>query len=170
MAEETEEKTEAAEAPPEKKKKSKKPLLIIILVVVSLLLGGGGFFAWKMFFSKKTGEHPAEEAPKKVEDLKLGTNYPLESLIVNLADPGGKRYLKITIHFEMSDVKLKDEMDMRKPQVQDMLITLLSSKTYEEIGTVVGKKLLRQEILNIVNSRLKLGQVKDVFFTEFVIQ
>lgn len=168
MAEETEEKTEAAEGPKEKKKK--KPLLLIISVmVVGLLLGGGGFFAWTKFFNKK-GEHPAEEAPKKVEDLKLGTDYALESLIVNLADPGGKRYLKITIHFDMSDPKLKEELDMRKPNIQDMLITLLSSKNYEEIGTVVGKKVLRQEILNIVNPKLRLGQVKDVYFTEFVIQ
>lgn len=167
MAEEKEEKPAAGEGE-EKKKKSPK-LLIIILVVVGLLLGGGGFFAWKMFFSKKDG-HAKEEAPKKVEDLKIGGDYPLESLIVNLADPGGKRYLKVTIHFELSKPELREEVDQRKPQVQDMLITLLSSKNYEEIGSVVGKKVLRQEILSIVNSKLKLGEVKDVYFTEFVIQ
>lgn len=166
MAEEKEEKPEGEGG----EKKKKKPLLLIILVVVGLLLGGGGFFAWKMFSKKKDDHAAKEEAPKKVEDLKLGTDYALESLIVNLSDTGGKRYLKVTIHFDMDKAELKDEIDIRKPQIQDMLITLLSSKTYEEIGTVVGKKVIRQEILNIVNSKLKLGQVKDVYFTEFVVQ
>jgi flagellar FliL protein len=50
------------------------------------------------------------------------------------------------------------------------MIELLSSKTYSELATLHGKERLKSEIMIRLNSILKTGSVKNVFFTEFVMQ
>ena len=148
---------------PEKKKKS---LLfkIIILVVLLAILGGGGFFGYVKFLKK---EPPAQAAEPQIEQsvaVDMGT------FLVNLSDPGGKRYLKITMQFELSGQKLNEEVTKRNVELRDMIIMLLSSKEYSEIGNATGKITLKRELVSRLNKMLREGQVKEVYFTEFLVQ
>ena len=115
--------------------------------------------------------------------------------IVNLADPGGRRYLKATIVLEVAPppevlaataeagqgegegkgenaalTAFNDEINKRIPMINDILTTLLSSKTFESIYTVEGKEALREEILRKLEERLPELHVIAVYFTEFVVQ
>ncbi|MBW2087159.1 MAG: flagellar basal body-associated FliL family protein [Deltaproteobacteria bacterium] len=56
------------------------------------------------------------------------------------------------------------------PQIKDSLLVLLSSKTFIDIKTVEGKMRLRMEIIGRINNFLTSGRVKNVYFTEFVVQ
>ncbi|MCD8567877.1 MAG: flagellar basal body-associated FliL family protein [Geovibrio sp.] len=95
----------------------------------------------------------------------------MESFVVNLADPGGSRYLRVTLQLELTAVKgLKDEIDKRVPQIRDVIITILSSKRYEEINSAQGKMIMKQQIMRRINSLLAAGQIANVYVTEFVIQ
>jgi flagellar FliL protein len=47
---------------------------------------------------------------------------------------------------------------------------MLSSKTLEEISTAKGKDKLKEQIVNQLNLRLRDGNVRNVYFTEFVVQ
>ena len=51
-----------------------------------------------------------------------------------------------------------------------MVISLLGSKSFEEIRSMEGKDILREEILQRLNALLKTGKARRVFFTEFVVQ
>ncbi|RLB21216.1 MAG: flagellar basal body protein FliL, partial [Deltaproteobacteria bacterium] len=62
------------------------------------------------------------------------------------------------------------EMDKRLPQLRDAILTLLSSKTFKDIGDLSGKYQLRAEILATLNRYLKTGKVNNVYFTEFIVQ
>lgn len=164
--------TGSAEKP--QKKKSKFKLILIILIV--LILVGGGAAAYFLFFKPKAAENTAPQTvenvavPKPAATQKIGPLYSFETFIVNLADPGGTRYLKITMQAELDSDKLNEEMEMRKPQVRDIILTVLSSKTYAEVSTAQGKLTLKQEIIRRVNLTLTTGSVKSVYFTEFVSQ
>jgi flagellar FliL protein len=96
--------------------------------------------------------------------------YALEPLVVNVTGDGYNRFLKLRVEFETGDVKLKEEIEARLPQIRDALIVLLSSKQLSDITDFEGKALLKEDILERVNDLLETGEVKSVLFTEFVVQ
>ena len=169
MAKKKDQDTEAVEEGAEGKK-SKKGLLIIIIIAV-LLLGGGGFGAYWFLLRTPppTAEELAEiEAAKTPEPVILPV-FALKPFVVNLADKK-RRYLKVTMKLELSNEELLEEIDKRRAQLRDVVLTLLSSKTASEIGTLEGKFLLRQDIIKRVNVNLVTGKVTKVYWEEFVIQ
>lgn len=116
-----------------------------------------------------------------------GLMFDTGTKIVNLADPGGRRYLKLSVVLEFAAhdaafytltgeerlaamTTFGEEMSLKKPIVDDLLNTLLSSKTFEQIYTVEGKEALRQDIVARVNALLPHERLLYVYFTEFVVQ
>lgn len=93
----------------------------------------------------------------------------MEPIIVNLASEGGRRYLKVSLQLEPGKAETTQEITSHQTQIIDTLITVLSSKTAEELLTVEGKIRLKEQILTRLNGILTSG-VKNVFFVEFVIQ
>ncbi len=100
----------------------------------------------------------------------IGTVVPLDSFVVNISDRERDRYLKLKAELELSIPELSDELDQRMPQIRDLIISLLGSKSFEEVRTIEGKNFLREEMLLRINALLVSGKVKRVFFTEFVVQ
>ena len=66
--------------------------------------------------------------------------------------------------------ELLEEVDKRRAQLRDVVLTMLSSKTANEISTMEGKFLLRQDIIKRVNVNLVTGKVTKVYWEEFVVQ
>jgi flagellar FliL protein len=163
----------------EQKEKSggNKLLLIVIIVLLLLLLIIGGLVAY-FLLSSNTDEtqHPEQKkqekvVKKKVSDMtEVGPIYPLDQFIVNLVSNNANRYLKCKISFELDSPELQQEIDKKLPAVRDIIINILSSKTVEEIQTAKGKEKLKEEIKRKVNEILTTGEIRHVYFTEFVIQ
>lgn len=165
----------AVEAEGGAKKGGSKKWIIIAAVAVVLL--GGGTFAFLKLTGGPTEEQttPSDATKEKAEEAVQqsgmpGTMFPIESFIVNLAGSEGKRFLKVTIDLELDKQEATEEVKARLPQIKDSVLVLLSSKTFEEVYTVQGKFKLRDEVISRTNSFLKTGKVKNIYFTEFVIQ
>jgi flagellar FliL protein len=47
---------------------------------------------------------------------------------------------------------------------------ILNGKTFEDVETVQGKLHLKNQIVAQLNSELKKGVVKNVYFSELVVQ
>ncbi len=150
--------------------------LIIIIIAVLAILGGGGAFAWFNFIApaigigEKTGKEDKQKSESEKKEIGIGTMFPLDSFIINLSGEGGKRFLKLTIELEMSNPTLSDEITVNLPKIKDSILILLSSKKFKDIYKVEGKFKLRNEIIDRINRFLVTGQVRNVYFTEFVIQ
>ncbi|EPR44029.1 flagellar basal body-associated protein FliL [Desulfovibrio sp. X2] len=170
MAEEKEQ-----EAP---KKKKKGLIKWIILAVLILGLAGGGYFAYTKFFAKPKADHgteaPAKEAEHGAEKAGEAKGYKdlvtLPTFVVNLADPLGRRYLKLSVDVEVTDEKTAQELKAMQPQVQDAVILLLSSKTFQDLQTIESKILLKKQIVDRLNQVLGGPKVLRVFFTDMVVQ
>lgn len=154
----------------EKPKKSKKLLLIIVISAVLLAgVGVGGFF----FLKKGGAEHKKEEIAKKVEEEvpkekeKLFL-IQLDPFILNLSEPG--RFVKLTIHLEVKNEKIQQYVNDRMPKIRDTIITLVSSKSADVLATPEGKFQLKDELLLRINQAIEKDFVKNLYFTEFVIQ
>ncbi len=168
MADEVEENEESQENEKAKPKK-KKLILIGIIGIVVLLLAGGGFVAYTKFFAPPK---PAidEAALKKAAEESIGEMFALEPFVVNLADPRGKRYLKVKITLELENTDAMTSAEKNIPKMRDMVIMMLTSLTFEEVMTPEGKIRVRDELFERFNLILRPNRIKNIFFTEFVVQ
>ena len=168
------EEKENQEVEEKKESSSNKLLLIVIVVLLLLLLIIGGLVA---YFLLSSNDQTDQSEPQKVEKKKkvqnmteIGPIYPLDPFIVNLVSNNANRYLKCKIDLELDSPDLQQEIDKKLPAIRDLIIRILSSKTVEEIQTAKGKEKLKEEIKRKINEILTTGEVRNVYFTEFVIQ
>ncbi|MBF0158795.1 MAG: flagellar basal body-associated FliL family protein [Magnetococcales bacterium] len=148
---------------------------IVILVVPALLIGlAGGYFIGQKLATKHAEETEKKEpqaapTPKDPAEL-VGEMFKLEPFLVNLNEPRGNRYLKVTVQLEMGNAAMKAEVERRQAQIRDIILSLMSSKTTQDLQAPEGKFRLRDELLSRINAQLINGSVTRVYFTEFVIQ
>ena len=154
------------DAAPENPKKPGKSLKLLFIgaagLVVLLLIGGVVYF----FFLSSSSSDSSEG--KKPKENVASAIHKMDPFLVNLADPGQLRYLKVTLHIE---TPLKgEEYEKRLPQLRDSVLSVLSSKQFKDISTSDGKNVLREEIKEKMNQLLVETKVQNIYFTEFVIQ
>jgi len=173
------EEKENQEAAQEEKKESggSKLLLIVIIVLLLILLIVGGLVAYFLLSGNDDTQADNPKQPQKVEKKKkvadmtqIGPIYPLDQFIVNLVSNNSSRYLKCKIDLELDAPELQQEVDKKLPAIRDLIIRILSSKTVEEIQTSKGKEKLKEEIKRKINEMLTTGEIRHVYFTDFVIQ
>lgn len=145
------------------KKGSKKMMLIIIIAVVAVALAAGGFFLVPKFLGH--GKEKKEEA--KSEE---GAMFSLDPFVVNLNDPGGPKFLKVSIQLELAGPSLVEKAKQKTPQLRDAIITLLTSKSSESLFPPEGKLQLKDEINARMNQIMGANTVKNVYLTDFVMQ
>lgn len=143
--------TDAAAKP----KKSKKLLFIIIGVVVLALVGAGGaLMVLKSNTADDEGEDGAhaeeadDHASASTRDPKTPPTFlPLDSMVVNLADPGGNRYAQLGITLQLSDSHAAEEIKTYMPTIRNGILILISQRTAEQMLRADGKTALTNDIV-----------------------
>ena len=163
------EENEKGDKPEEKKGSAMKLVLIAVAVLV---LAGGGVVAWLLLSSPNPEAASAVSSTDQNAELDEAQSltFPMETFVVNLNDPGGKRYLKTNIALEYATEEMGEELKQRLPQLRDLILLLLSSKALDDVQTVDGKIALRRELVQRINQILTTGKIRNLYFTEFVIQ
>ena len=146
--------------------------LVGILFIVMIGLTGGLFMIWSKLSATEAQAHSATNQNGKGQEMQqsLGIIFPMDTFIVNLADEGGKRYLRITMDLELTEGTVVDDLKKRLPQMRDSILMVLPSKHFEEIRTVEGKIKLRNEIIAKLNGLFSQQSISNIYFTEFVVQ
>jgi flagellar FliL protein len=116
---------------------------------------------------KDEGGHGKEGEKKEGNEL---NNFIKESFTVNLADSKGAHFAQVVIEIEVPDETVKQAVEVLRPKIRDFIVVVLSSKTYEQVSSVDGREFLREEIRNKINGHLPRGQIKEVHFTQFIVQ
>ncbi len=143
-----------------------------------MILVAGVGAVWYVFLAPQSSEESSVvgkiknlwASEKKSSSTGQGHIYKMEPFLVNLMDPGQLRYLKITLHVESNQEKVDEEYEKRLPQLRDAILTILSSKNYNDIMNSEGKNALREEIKGRMNQLLVGLKVQNIYFTEFVVQ
>ncbi len=145
-----------AEANQTEPKKKGGKLIIILAVVAVLLAGGVGAGVW--FFMKSQAPAHAEEA--KPAPAKPPAYLPLETMVVNLADPGGERFAQLGITIELTEDKAAERIRAFLPSIRSAILLLVSQRTSEELLTRQGKEKLAADIAVVVGR--PLGDAEDL--------
>ena len=164
-------------------------LILVVLVAVVVSVGGlGGAAYWLV----KSGRLPIGGAPAKVEAAtKVVVEEPksrmvaLDPLLVNLADEGGKSYVRVAIALRVVDpppVKGAKEKPEEKPEKGKVVINeddvLMRDAALEVLGRQTGAVLLAPDGKERVKAQLRAAlqasvpklKVVDVLFTDFLVQ
>jgi len=163
-------------------KKSGGILPLINMVLLVLVLGVGGFVAWKVM-QLDTAPTSGDKAPAQTEDTTLpeadveqdNPDAPpifidLDDITVNLADPDTARFLRAKIKLEVRSEANQAKVNAHMIEINDLVITNLTSKEFKDIRTPQGKYKLKEELIYRINQLIGGKPVKGLYFTEFVSQ
>ncbi len=154
-------------------KKGKGKLIPIIAAVVVLGAGGGG--AYWYFVARPAAAAAAagaEEHEPEPEPEATGI-VPLEPFVVNLADPGGGRFLRVSLSLVVKDEMVAKELEesaVVKGRIRSSLLELLAMQVSTTVVTPEGKAALKESIKEQIGHVAHEAEVSDVLFSEFVVQ
>ncbi|SHF37130.1 flagellar basal body-associated FliL family protein [Desulforamulus putei] len=157
-----------AAAPQVQKKKffTVKTLLIILIILLFLAgLGVGGYIYLK---STLASEKKSGPDPEKLVTFSMG------SLLVNLADPGGSNFMRLTpvLEYEESkeNKKLGEELSKNKVVLQDCIIRVIRKKKLADVQPPDSIDKVAEELKTEINKNLHQGQIHRVYFSEYLTQ
>lgn len=153
----------------------KKKLLIIIIAVVLVVLIGVGAGLFFFLNKEKAAEKPSDPGmevpvPELNKSSDIGPMVDIEEFIVNIISAESNHYVKASFTLELTNEMAKEEVSKRMPQIRDSILLLVGNKTYEELQDLQGKKQLKAELMSKLNAILQSGNVKSIYFTDFVVQ
>ncbi|MFZ5632061.1 MAG: flagellar basal body-associated FliL family protein [Bacillota bacterium] len=148
-------------------KKKRPRILILLMIAAAAVVAGVLVMGMVIYFIGIPGVAPRmkpEPAPA-YETVEMGER------VVNLADAGGVRYLRVRIVLEhKKNEKLAAEIKEKEAALMDSILHTLRSKAVEDIRPLEKEEKVKGEILNAVNSKLKTGRIERIYFTDFLIQ
>lgn len=185
--------TAAKEAPPPPAegappKRSKKLLIIIVAgaLLLVLALGGGAVLLLKNKATAEGDEDATEQVEgKKDKSKKKGekhvapTYLKIEPFTINLKGEQGDQYLRLEMSAELDDPHAADRAKSFMPKIRHQTMQLLKGKQVSELNSKEGTEKLAREIRDEMNlvlgepeegKKVPQGPVKEVLFTDFVIQ
>jgi flagellar FliL protein len=180
--------TATADTPAAPKKKGKTLLFVIVGVLVLAIAGAA---AALFILKKNTAEDDYEDEEttaqvKAVDPKSAPTFLPLENMVVNLADPGGNRYIQIGLTLQLQDSATGDAVKAFMPSIRSQILVLLSKRTGDEVLSAEGKDKLGKDIVAAVSEvmgypvpkegddgkrrRGPANPVQAVLFSSFIVQ
>lgn len=141
-------------------------LLIVIGVAASMLMGGGDD-------KKKSEEAHAEEGAEGEKSAKVGkpVYYELPEFLVNLSGTGTRvSFLKMSVTLELRDQTAVPLVEANKPRIIDTFNTYLREMRPGDLAGSAGIYRLRDELMTRMNKTIEEGLVKDILFSEIIVQ
>lgn len=97
--------------------------------------------------------------------------YEMPEFLVNLSTTGKKvSFLKMKVTLEVENAAVVAALDANKPRVQDAFNTYLRELRASDLSGSAGIYRLREELLTRVNQAIHPQQVKDILFSQIIVQ
>jgi len=152
------------------KGKSRKLWVLLGSLVLVLIVAAGAFFALPYFKGSHKSQAGAKEKAVEAKAEKVKAALALDPFLVNLADTDEIRFVKTTFQLGLAEEPKGEIKGPAIAAMRDSIISLLSSKTAEQILTPQGKDKLREEIRSRVNFISPEVKVLEVYIVDFVVQ
>lgn len=176
-------------------KLSGRMLIVVLALALGAVAGGAFLFIFSNVGQSKPAAAETKDGAAKPSggaaksgpaEEKRGAMYTLKDRVVNLAETGGRRYLKIGITLELDigkDVsklkgealkelqkELQGEMSRFEPALYDVIVTTLSAKTFDEVASLDGKERIKKELKEKLSRVMEEPHLLNVYITDFIVQ
>jgi flagellar FliL protein len=141
----------------------------IAMALLAALGGGGGvwFFLQRAHTAEASRNIQATSAPKYLVHL--------DGFTVNLNDPEETHFLRVTMDLGVD--RLPEGADREKgttllpvARIRDSILSVLTVCKADVLLTSEGKIQLKQNLVKVLNQNVPEVGVRDVYFTEFLVQ
>ncbi|HRN00804.1 MAG TPA: flagellar basal body-associated FliL family protein, partial [Aliarcobacter cryaerophilus] len=143
--------------------------------------GGTYFLLSKISNSKQGSNNNTEEVAKASSSSASGSEAKFKAdvneLVLNLTDSKGReKIMKLSFSIRSSDPLIATIVQDYLAEITDVVITQISSRSSEELLTVGGKNLLKDELISEINNVINFvtksnsNVVSNILFTTFVIK
>lgn len=152
-----------------------KPLIdkvIILLTLASTLSLLGLFFYTEMIFKKPLPQDKTEFEELKKEGMKanISKGVTLDRVVVNLKSQKRLRFLSMNLHLVPFKESHLEKIESKKQRITDIIIDIASDMTAEELNTISGKIVLESRIKKRFNELFPDPILKEIYFSNFVVQ
>ena len=132
------------------------------LALVGELVVGVLFYVW--ISSARSGSKPIVQGPVEVETPAGKVLYEkVDPIVVNPAGAGEMRTVILNLAF-------LEELGLRRAQVYDGLIGVVSHKYVYELNGEENMEKLKEQLREAVNRVLRVGEVREVLILGMLIQ
>ncbi len=100
--------------------------------------------------------------------IKAGALLSAGEFTTNINDIGGTRFLKVEVTVE-ADEKKKEEVNANMAIIRDTIINTFQAKTVADLD-IRNRNNLKMEMTAQLNARLGAEIIREVYFTEFIMQ
>lgn len=168
-----------ADAPAQEAKKSGSSGKLMLILMLVNVLAVAGIGAYVLLFQntkatadnpKKDGEEGEEGEKKKETKPKFGPLVELMPIVANLNDPSAGRYVKVSMQLETKDDAAKAAVEEAMVPVRDKLLIIFSGLSVNDTIGAELKNEVREHTKKQLNQLLGRELVRNVYFTEFVVQ
>ena len=138
------------------------------------ILGAGVFLVYTSTLGVKNSVTTEKEAKVQVEKFEESLRgdpvlYTMETFSTNL-EGVPRRLVRVEVNLEMLDDEGFEEVLNKSPQARDSITRILNGTSFVDVESVQGKLHLKNQIIGDLNAFLDKGIVKNVYFSEFVVQ
>lgn len=174
----------AEEGTEEVKSGGGKGLMIVLIALVVILLIAVGVGGYLLFSSGVLNGQQAQQQQVEKQsagDSKETFKASINDLVLNITNAKGReKLMKLSFSIKSTEPSIEAIVEEYKPEIVDIVIAQISSRSSEELLTVGGKALLKEELLEDINGiinevtssneDIKKDNVKKILFTTFVIK
>ena len=159
-------------------------MMVLIALILFLLLAvvGGGYFLYSQgVFSPQESSNQTDTVKKEESNSSDRFKAAVNDLVLNITNAKGReKLMKLSFTLKSSDPAIEAVVDAYKAEIIDVVISQISARSSEELLTVGGKALLKDEMIDEINkvldeatsgnSDIQKSSIKDILFTTFVIK
>lgn len=168
---------ETSEKKPAGKPKNMGMILQLAFAVLNFsVMGYGGFLVYSATIGWENPVITEESAQRDLasvsaESVSGPLIYTMDEFTVNL-DGEPKRAIRLEVSLEMLGKDGFEEVmaPESRARARDRIVRLLNDNTFTDLESIQGKLFLKDKIAGEINGILKRGVVKDVFFSNFLVQ
>lgn len=159
-------------------------VLVALVVVLLLAVVGGAYFLYSQgILSPKPEGEQQEKMVQKEEagDSKETFKASVDDLVLNITNSKGReKLMKLSFTLKSVEPTIAAIVEESRAEIIDVVINQISARSSEELLTVGGKALLKEELLEEINTvvnevtsnneDVKSNNIKKILFTTFVIK
>lgn len=139
---------------------------MVLIVIAGVTLGAGAVAAYVLLGDARPAEsQPAADAPSGL--------VPLETFLVNIAGNEGRAYLRVTLKVLVADKHQAEQIlenEVTLSLMRNAILETLAIQSADELARAEGKTALKQALITKLSELLKPNDVRDVLYSDFVIQ
>lgn len=156
--------------------------LIALVVILFIGVGVGGYFLYSQMNAVAANATTPQEQTEKTEEA-VGKEFKanINELVLNISNSKGRvQLMKLSISMTSPLETIQAVIESYRDEIVDVIISQVSARNSEELLTVGGKELLREELQADINRAITSAStragaavenpINRIYFTEFVFR